>query len=65
MAKSLKSDTCHAMVERLTLENKALKKTVNGLKSVNDEQLKRLVQAELLKDRIRELEKKIADTKGQ
>jgi hypothetical protein len=65
MAKSLKNDTCHAMVEKLTLENEALKKTVDGLKSVNDEQLKRLIQAELLKDRVRELEKQIADKKGQ
>ena len=53
------------MVEKLTLENEALKKTIAGLKSVNDEQLKRLVQAELLRDRVRELEKQIADKKGQ
>lgn len=53
------------MVEKLTLENEALKVTIVGLKSVNDEQLKRLIQAELLRDRVRELEKQIADKKGQ
>jgi hypothetical protein len=53
------------MVEKLTLENEAFRKTIDGLKSVNDEQLKRLIQAELLRDRVRELEKQIASMKGQ
>jgi len=53
------------MVEKLTLENEALKKTVAGLTAINGEQLRRLVSAEMLRDRVRELEKQIADKKGQ
>lgn len=52
-------------IDALTLENESLKKTVESLKAVNAEQLKRLVASELLKDRIRELEQTIADKKGK
>lgn len=45
----------------LTVENANLKKTIESLKVVNAEQLKRLVAAELLKDRVRELEQMIAE----
>lgn len=47
--------------DALTVENAGLKKTIESLKLVNAEQLKRLIAAELLKDRVRELEQTIAE----
>jgi len=52
-------------IAALTLENDSLKKTVESLRAVNAEQLKRLIASELVKDRVRELEQQIADKKGK
>jgi hypothetical protein len=49
----------------LQVENDGLRKTVEGLKAANAEQLKRLVASELLRDRVRELEQQLADKKGK
>jgi hypothetical protein len=51
--------TAKAKLTALQDENEKLKKTVEQLKSVNAEQLQRLVNAELLRDRINELERKL------
>lgn len=52
-------------IDVLRVENDGLKKTVESLKAINAEQLKRLVASELLKDRVRELEQQLADKKGK
>lgn len=49
----------------LQAENDGLKKTVESLKAINAEQLKRLVASELLRDRLRELEQQLAEKKGK
>lgn len=65
MTKSSRNGARHTTVEMLRAENESLKKTIAELKSVNGDQLNRLVRSELLRDRIVELEKQIANAKGQ
>jgi hypothetical protein len=51
--------TAKAKLAALQDENEQLKETVEQLKSINANQLQRLVGAELLRDRINELERKL------
>lgn len=51
--------------DALQMENDRLRQTIESLKAVNAEQLKRLVAFELLKDRVNELEQQLVDKKGK
>lgn len=64
MATSSKKESCPAAVKRLTAENEALRKTVLGLTDANNAHVRRSVDAELLRERVRDLETRLSDKKG-
>lgn len=51
--------------DQLEMENHSLRVAVERLTDINAKQLSRLIQTELLKDRMQELEKQLADKKDQ